>query len=405
MISDISIYIHYPFCIAKCPYCDFNSHSTSNNNLWNNVESLSLSYKKEINYYFNNILEGRKRNIKTIFFGGGTPSLMSPLLVRNIIINLFEIINVQDLDLKSNDSLYDILKDVEITLEANPSSVEANKFTEFKRAGINRVSIGLQALNDNDLKILGRVHNTKDILYAVDVAKNIFDNYSIDLIYARHNQNLEDWKSELEFAIKNLAKDHISAYSLTIEKGTKYFDMYSKGLINIPNQDLSSEFYDITNQILFDNGFKNYEISNYAKNNKESKHNISYWSGADWIGIGAGAHTRVTNSLKQRLAINNIHIPQKWYNSVMQQEHAIQKNTILSTKDLVSEIIIMNMRYNGIDCDYINNKFNINIFDFLNTKKLDFLKSQGLVLIQDSKIQATQNGKLILNSIIKSLFL
>jgi oxygen-independent coproporphyrinogen-3 oxidase len=229
---DLSIYIHYPFCKAKCPYCDFNSHrtdSSSSNLQWNDYSKFYEVYKSEIEYYARYILQGQKRKIKTIFFGGGTPSLMSGELVGGVI---NEIKN----KIASNPEDF-VDKKIEITLEANPSSVEADKFVDFSSVGVNRLSIGLQALNDNDLKTLGRVHNLNESIKAVDIARQNFDNYSIDLIYARHKQSVQEWNGELNFAIKNLAKNHISAYSLTIERGTKYFNMHKKGDIIVPDTD------------------------------------------------------------------------------------------------------------------------------------------------------------------------
>ena len=388
----LSVYVHYPFCEAKCPYCDFNSHGINQPKFslkYNDYKTLSNLYRAEIKYYFETILKSnlfrQKVKINTIFFGGGTPSLMNGELVFDIIQAILQ---------------YGYFENTEITLEANPSSIEAAKFADFSQAGVNRISIGVQALNEADLKVLGRVHSKNQALAAIDVARGIFDNYSIDLIYARHNQTLESWKEELNFALKNLVKNHISAYSLTIEKGTKYFELNRKGLITTPQGEAAEQFFEATNSILQEGGFENYEISNYAKNGAFSAHNAAYWSGADWIGIGPGAHSRITNNIGQRLAINNVYNPQKWSELLLTSGNGVQQNKILTSAELASELALMNLRYKGLDIAFIKDKFNIDILSFLHPKKVEQFCNDGFLNFDGTILKASFEGRKILNSLL-----
>ncbi len=388
-VDRLSIYIHYPFCEQKCPYCDFNSHVNKSE-----VEKSVLwleAYKKEMDFYFNNILLGKKYKIESIFFGGGTPSLMSTELVSGIIDYISKYHDVDSLD-------------CEITLETNPSSFEALKFKDFKAAGVSRVSIGLQALNDKDLKTLGRVHDLKQALNAVKTAGEIFDNYSIDLIYARHEQDLASWQAELEYALKHLVKDHISLYALTIEKGTEYYSLAKRGLIVTPSEDKAFEFYKLTDEIIKANGFDKYEVSNYCKNDKFSRHNMTYWQCGDWIGIGAGAFSRYTIDAKRHSA-NNYHEPLKWFNSVMQNGNALQIKESVDAKDIAYEMLMMGLRLkDGIDIKAFNEKFDLNLEEYLNKSKLNAMINEGLVIYnQGLQIKTTEQGLYVLNSIINSI--
>ncbi len=267
----LSFYIHYPFCKSKCPYCDFNSHISSNIDLG----AFLKAYFNEIEFFAKN---AKNRQISTIFFGGGTPSLMPTYFVDEI--------------LRKISKHFQIENHCEITLEANPTSFESAKFQEFKKAGINRLSIGIQALNDEDLKFLGREHSSKEAMQTIENARKIFDNFSFDLIYARPKQNLQNWQKELELALSFDTK-HLSLYQLTIEKGTPFFKDFRDKKFEMPSENLSAEFYETTNEIMAQNGFLHYEISNYCKKNFECKHNLIYWRGLDYAGVGAGAHSRI----------------------------------------------------------------------------------------------------------------
>ena len=271
MSNNISIYVHWPFCLAKCPYCDFNSHvaETINHDVW------LKSYLQELDY-FSSIFGGKY--IKSIFFGGGTPSLMEPRVVQGIIEKI--------------SSLAIINNNTEITLEANPTSFEINKFKEFRTSGINRVSIGVQALKNKDLLKLGRQHDTGAARQAIIQANNIFDKVSFDLIYARSDQTLKEWQMELMEACE-LASGHISLYQLTIEKGTAFYKLFHDGKLSLPNNDLAAQMYEWTTEYLATQGYTRYEISNYAKDSYECVHNLTYWNYQSYLGIGPGAHSRI----------------------------------------------------------------------------------------------------------------
>jgi putative oxygen-independent coproporphyrinogen III oxidase len=382
-----SLYIHYPFCISKCPYCDFNSFANLNIN-----EGLLLdAYIKEINSYYS-LLPDYK--IHTIFFGGGTPSLMSPCFLEKI---LDEVHKLWKLD-----------KNVEISLEANPSTVETNKFQTFKHLGINRLSLGIQALNDKDLKFLGRKHNAEEGINAIRIARKIFkDKYSIDLIYGRPNQTLFDWENELERAIA-LSPYHLSLYQLTIESGTVF---YAKK-INEIKEKLSRDLYFLTGEITKKHGIPLYEVSNYAKKGYECKHNMNYWKSGEWIGIGAGAHGRILNpntknqsNYKTRIAIENIKNPNLWSKKVFDSNFGYEIQYDLSEQEFIKEFLLMGLRLkNGVtDKDlnkYIKDK---NISDIINNENCIILKKQNFIELLKKRIKVTNKGFILLNQIIDNI--
>jgi putative oxygen-independent coproporphyrinogen III oxidase len=379
----ISIYVHWPFCLSKCPYCDFNSHvaKTINHSEW------LKSYLNECNTflpYFQN------RKIKSIYFGGGTPSLMEPFVVKEII-NFFK-----------KNGIFD--GSIEITLEANPTSSEYKKFFDFREAGINRVSIGVQSLIEKDLKFLGRNHDANEAIETIKHAREIFPRYSFDLIYSRPEQNLSDWQNELEKAL-TLVDDHISLYQLTIEKGTKFFSMYRSGAFKMPHDELSNEFYFLTDKILSDHDFKSYEISNYAKNNAYSKHNMCYWQYDDYLGIGPGAHSRLRNNFLEHYSFHNIYNPNNWLESIKNQNHAIQNLSHLSKKEIIEEIIIMGLRVqNGISHEKSIEKLGLPIEKFIDKKTIEYLKKENLIEINDKSFTTTNRGFRLVDYIVKKLF-
>ncbi len=368
MNNNLAVYIHWPFCKSKCPYCDFNSHVVEeiNHYHWHDA------YIKEIEY-FNEFLKGK--NITSIFFGGGTPSLMPPFIAEGIINKLQQITNIDT--------------NIEITLEGNPTSVELKKFHDFKNAGINRVSLGVQSLNDNNLKFLGREHSSIEALKAVEKAQ-IFDNYSFDLIYALPNQTQKQWEDELQTALK-YAKGHLSLYQLTIEKGTKFYSDHKSGKFKMPKNDLSADFYSLTDYIMEQEGLPSYEVSNYARQGFESKHNMTYWRYGDYLGIGAGAHSRIT--LDRKTAIMMTHSPNSWLQSVLEKGNGIQSENTLTNDEIEYETIMMGLRTSeGIKLEKIRN-----------TKKLVLLINENLLEENKGNIRATKKGFLILNSIINAL--
>ena len=371
------IYVHWPFCAAKCPYCDFNSHVSDKiyEKQW------VTSYLVELDRLFQTI---GSRPLKTVFFGGGTPSLMSPELVDQILSKIF--------------SLWPRSNDLEVSLEANPTSVEAGRFNGYQQAGVNRISLGVQALNDADLKRLGRLHSVKEAHLAFDISRNTFDRVSFDLIYARQNQTLTDWRSELGQAL-SMAIDHVSLYQLTIEQGTAFGDRYAIGkLSGLPNEDLGADLFEATQDICGEFGFPAYEISNHAKNGAECRHNMVYWRYGDYAGIGPGAHGRLTIN-GQRRATAAFRNPEDWLEAV-RQGCSYETNELLSPKDQATEYLVMGLRINeGIDqaryralsgCD-------------LDQEKISRLVDQCLISDTNNTISASQRGRPVLNHIIREL--
>ena len=380
-MQPISVYIHWPFCLSLCPYCDFNSHivSTIDHDLWLNA------YKQEINY-FKEKLSGRQ--IQSIFFGGGTPSLMQPKIVEAII------------DLLSN--IGSISSKTEITLEANPTSYETEKFKEFKSAGINRVSIGVQSLKDDALKILGRQHSKDEAISAINSASKIFDRYSFDLIYAIPNQILEDWKNELSDAIQ-LANGHISLYQLTIEKGTPFYQIFKSGQMKLPSNDSSANMYEWTNEFLKEKHYYSYEISNYAQSGNECIHNLAYWNYNEYLGIGPGAHSRLhdSNSIN---AVMMLHKPEKWLQNVSQTNHGIQTNASLSGNELIEEIVMMGTRLKeGMSLNTFQRLTDINFDEALNKKNFTHFQRCDLVFKNSTNFGLTESGLLLHNYLVPRL--
>lgn len=386
MLQDLSIYIHYPFCKSKCPYCDFNSHV----NKQVDDNEFALAYEKELEYFVPKL---KNRKIKTIFFGGGTPSLMPINLVERI---LSKIANIWQID-----------ENVEITLEANPTSFESQKFKDFKSAGVNRLSIGVQALNDKDLKFLGREHSASEAIEVIKTASKIFDNYSFDLIYARPKQELKKWEEELKEAIK-LSPNHLSLYQLTIEKGTPFYVQARDKKFIMPEENLAADFYELTNEITAKNNLDLYEISNYAKKGNECKHNLVYWRSGDYLGIGAGAHSRVYfDGENNRKMLRMLSEPFKWMEEVLKSDHVgIQQIKDVKKDELLEEIVMMGLRLKeGINNKIFQQHFNKNYQDLLGIKNLQKLAASNLIKLSDDNIKITNQGRILTNSIIENILL
>ncbi len=331
--KNIALYVHWPFCKKKCPYCDFNSHVTTqaiDHDLW--ADSLIAELDYTIKHY------DCDRTLESVFFGGGTPSLMAPKTVEKILNYVNKNFTVAD--------------DLEITLEANPTSSEGQKFKDFNMAGINRVSIGVQSLRDNDLKFLGREHNAAEAKDVITMAMSIFDRASFDLIYARPEQTLKNWEAELDEALA-FGVSHISLYQLTIEQGTQFFTRYKRGDFKMPHDTLAADFYDFTYDRLEAGGLKAYEISNFAKSGEESRHNLAYWRYGSYIGVGPGAHGRLyggqhvgtEGGIHQPKAATRTHAsPEGWLKSVAHAGHAYKTSDILTSKDRLFEQVMMGLR-------------------------------------------------------------
>lgn len=381
-MSAISIYIHWPFCLSLCPYCDFNSHVADiiDYDVW--LES----YIKEL-IYFQEKIVGRR--VRSIFFGGGTPSLMKPKLVEAIINHIASIATIDC--------------NTEITLEANPTSYETQKFKNFKAAGINRVSIGIQSLNELSLKLLGRKHSSSEAIAAVNSASQLFKNYSFDLIYAIPAQSLANWQDELKLALK-IAGNHISLYQLTIEKGTPFFKLYNNKKLILPSNDIAADMYEWTNNHLTQNNFNRYEISNYALLGSECVHNLCYWHYNEYIGIGPGAHSRLHYDNNRIETIMMIHKPEKWLEKVMSNGHGIQTKNSLSKDEVIKEAFMMGSRLKiGINEDHFYQITGFKFDQVLNLNIVQQYQHLGLLNYNKRNIYLTSKGLLLHNYIIPRL--
>lgn len=333
------------------------------------------SYEKELEFFAKKI--GPKK-VVTIFFGGGTPSLMPVFLVEGI--------------LKKISELWVVAENCEISLEANPTSSEASKFKALRDIGINRLSLGIQALNDEDLKFLGREHSAKEAIETIEIAAKVFDNFSFDLIYARPKQTLNQWSGELKRAI-DFGTKHLSLYQLTIEKGTKFFTEFQRKKFTMPEENLSAEFYEMTNKVTSDAGLELYEISNYSQKNFECRHNLVYWQGGDYLGIGAGAHSRIfLAGEEKRSAIVMLHEPISWLKKVEEFGVGMQKMEKISAEELREELILMGLRLReGISKE------------FFDSKKLESLSNKGLIEVTKDRVKIVDEARLLTNSIIQKL--
>lgn len=384
VIQDISeyggfgLYLHWPYCESKCPYCDFNSHVATkiDQNLW------QTAYLSEIDRLAS---ETGDRVLQSVFFGGGTPSLMDPDLVSAILERV-----------KKN---WRSSNEPEITLEANPSSIEAGRFRAYRDAGVNRISMGMQAMNDEDLKRLGRRHSAKEAIDAFEIARNCFDRVSFDLIYARQDQDLGSWKTELEAAL-TLAIDHLSLYQLTIEEGTAFAERLSAGgLKGLPEEDLGADLYDLTQDLCEKWGMPAYEVSNHAKPDAESRHNLIYWRGGDYMGIGPGAHGRLTLG-GTRFATESPKAPKLWLDMVAQRSFGELPRTPLTAEDRGLEYLLMSMRLTeGMDMD----RYRKLSGSLLDPTVIQDLVGLGVVELQRNRLRATRKGRVVLNAVISKL--
>lgn len=373
------LYIHWPFCQAKCPYCDFNSHVAReiDQNRW------LRAYLSEIDRVGE---ETSGRVLNTVFFGGGTPSLMDPDIVSTI--------------LERVRKLWPTANDMEVTLEANPGSVEAGRFAGYREGGVNRVSMGIQALNDRDLQRLGRIHTVKEAQNAFDIARNTFDRVSFDLIFARQDQSLDAWRSELSEAT-NMAIDHLSLYQLTIEEGTAFGDRYAIGkLRGLPEDDMAADMYEMTQEICESAGFHAYEVSNYAGIGSESRHNQIYWRYGDYAGVGPGAHARITRN-NVRYAIETWHNPTTWLEAAEKGNGESLREAIGSDGE-ATEFLLMGLRLTeGIDLS----RFQALSGHSLSAQRVDALLEEGFIMLENQRLSVLPKGRMVLNSVITELLL
>lgn len=366
----ISLYIHWPFCKSKCPYCDFNSHVQSQVDM----ASWADAYIREIDNYRDYLSD---KTIGTIFIGGGTPSTAAPEVFAKVIDHLA--------------THYNLSSDIEITMEANPTSIEAQKFHGFRASGINRVSIGVQSLREERLKFLGREHDAKQAREAIEIARNIFPRVSFDLIYATPGQSLVSWEEELREAL-DLGLQHISLYQLTIEKGTPFFKAHRMGDFIMPDEDDSTLSYQLTNSVCAEYNLARYEVSNYAVAGQECRHNLAYWRYQDYLGIGPGAHGRITMGSK-KFATMKLHSPNEWIKAVAERGIGLQSKIELSQEEVIQEQMVMGLRIpQGVCSSIIKDR-----------QRLEILKSHGLLSEANGRVSATDRGLLLLNSVISYL--
>jgi len=374
-----AIYVHWPFCLSKCPYCDFNSHVRHGGY---DEERYVRAIEAELAA---NAQRAPSRTVSTIFFGGGTPSLMQPSSVQAIL----------DAIAKN----WSVAPDVEVTLEANPTSVDATRFQGYRTAGVNRVSLGVQALNDASLKELGRLHTAQEALDAVAVARKHFARYSFDLIYARPRQTLDEWSVELKLAIAEAA-EHLSLYQLTIEPGTPFFGLHKAGKLVTPDEDLGRDLYDLTQQVCADAGLPAYEISNHARVGAECRHNLVYWRGHDYAGVGPGAHGRITID-GRRYATETEKRPEAWLMRVEASGHGLIVEEKLTPGETADEYLLMGLRLaEGIDPQ----RFTAIAGRTLDPKRVSILQGEGAVeTTADGRLRVTQSGFPVLDAVVADL--
>lgn len=381
-MKPLALYIHWPFCLAKCPYCDFNSHVNARIDEQRMVNAL-LSEMRYWHTHLNN-----PRPLTSIFFGGGTPSLLAPANVALL--------------LNEASKLFGFAPDIEITLEANPTSSEAEKFKGFAEAGINRLSIGVQSLNDADLKALGREHSVAEAIHAIGIAQRIFKRHSFDLIYARKGQTVQQWQDELRAALK-LAASHLSLYQLTIEPGTVFAQKTAIGQRFTAQDDVADEMYAITQDICADAGLPAYEVSNHAKPGEESRHNLSYWHYDEYIGIGPGAHGRV-HMKDDYFSTSTLRPPEMWLKDVEAKTIGLETHELLSENDRKTEHFMMNLRlFAGIDKADWQERYGEPLDDFLDKARKDFYIKEQLLYEDRAVLRATRSGMMKLTSLTGKL--
>lgn len=326
------------------------------------------------------------REVVSIFFGGGTPSLMRPDTVEAVVSEI--------------QTLWPVANDLEVTLEANPTSVEAEKFRVFREGGVNRVSLGVQALNNADLKFLGREHSLAEALRAIAIAEKYFERFSFDLIYARPGQSLNAWEAELREALK-YARGHMSLYQLTIEKGTPFYMRHGRGEFAVPDDVQGADFYHLTQDIMEAAGLSAYEVSNHAAGGQECRHNLIYWRYADYMGIGPGAHGRLTLDGQGKVATRDHSAPQVWLKDVQAKGTGAHLFETLSPEDQFTESLMMGLRLrDGVDIQGLCNTLKLNFNNMINKKNLDSIISQNWAMQEGGHLRLTREGLLRLNAIL-----
>lgn len=379
----LALYIHWPFCRAKCPYCDFNSHVSDEVD----HNRFAEAYRREMEHMAQHY--GHGRQLESLFFGGGTPSLMPPWLIAGIIADA--------------ESLFGFTPNIEITAEANPTSSEAALFTGFRVAGVNRLSLGVQSLRKDGLNFLGREHSAGEAMVALRDARAAFERVSIDLIYARQCQSLSDWSDELAMAL-DLGLDHLSLYQLTIEAGTHFYTRARRGESLTANDGLAADMYATTSKIMTDAGLPAYEVSNHARPGAECRHNLIYWQAEDWIGIGPGAHGRISLGAGRR-GLATRRSPVGWLEAVEKNGHAIETIVDDGPEDTVAERLMMGLRLSsGIEVSSLVSRFG-ELSGLIDMAAREDLVGAGLLADDPDRLQVTETGRLLLNQILAALLI
>ena len=380
-MEPLALYIHWPFCLAKCPYCDFNSHVRDSIP----QARFRAALRTELAWEAERL--GRRR-LTSVFFGGGTPSLMEPETVARLLEDAFR--------------FFEPAPDIEITLEANPTSVEAEKLAAFRDAGVNRASLGVQSLDPSALAMLGRQHSAGQAVAALEVARRIFPRLSFDLIYARPGQAEAAWRAELRAALA-LAADHLSLYQLTIEEGTRFETLHRRGEIVLPDGDAAAALYEATADEAGRFGLLPYEVSNYALPGAESRHNLTYWRYADYAGIGPGAHGRLM--LDGALVATRRHrAPEVWAERVERNGHGSTAQEVLIPADKAREMLLMGLRLSeGVDAARLLARSGVALADAVEPDVLRDAIEAGYVTLADGRLTATPEGRLRLDSLLVAL--
>ncbi|MDH3660233.1 MAG: radical SAM family heme chaperone HemW [Alphaproteobacteria bacterium] len=379
--TGFGLYIHWPFCRSKCPYCDFNSHveGVVDQQRWRRAMLAELDHIAET--------VGR-RPLTSIFFGGGTPSLMDPGTVAALI------------ERASARFGYD--QDIEITLEANPTSAEKERLADFRAAGVNRLSLGVQSLDDDALRFLGREHGADEARDALDHAARLFPRYSFDLIYARPGQTPDAWARELDRALGH-ACGHLSVYQLTIEPGTRFFTLHQRGDLTLPEDDLQADLFELTREKLSAAGLPPYEISNHAAEGEACRHNLTYWRAGDYAGIGPGAHGRLTIG-DRRFATSTARMPCAWLERVEASGHGELPREPIAIDEQVIEMLLMGLRLEeGVDVARLERMSGRPLRRTLNAEAIDAFTSEGWIIADDRNLRATATGLARLNAILGTL--
>ncbi len=377
--SPLALYIHWPFCVSKCPYCDFNSHVRDSIDIasWRSALLADMAHEAAL---------VRGRTLGSIFFGGGTPSLMPPALVASLI--------------EAAQKHWAFASDIEITLEANPNSVEVERFSDLSTAGVNRVSIGVQSFEQEALHFLGRAHDAREAHAAIDTAQRCFARTSFDLIYALPAQTADQWEAQLRKAL-SFGTHHLSLYQLTIEPGTRFETMVRRGEFTPADADHAADLYDLTQSVTATAGIPAYEVSNHASPGEESRHNLTYWRYGDYVGIGPGAHGRRNGTATQRHKK-----PENWLYAVARYGHGCQSETPLAPSERAREALMMGLRLaQGVDSAALGQRLGLTASDMLDQTALARLAEHGLLRLEGNRVTVTPSGMLVLDAILPQIVL